>query len=601
MKYSYKKSYKQEQVDKGQVDAKLLRRLLHYLEPYKWWVIFAIVLLLIAKIIEAFVPIFIGKMSQVILNQSNASEAVKDTLLSTITQSALWISIVLFLGYSLEALNVYVKSWVGQKALYTLRLQVYDHIQHMPLAYFDRNTIGRLMTRTIHDVEQINQMFTESIVPIFGSLLLFVCMVGGIFYLEWRLGVVIVFIMPIAFVLTNYFRVYQRRCYDRIRSIVSAMNTFIQEHLMGASTVRNFGLQKREERQFEEINIDHCNAYMESVDNFSFFIASIDFLQSLTLIAVFAILVYFAAAPGEFQAGIFFTLSLYTMMFFRPLSDLAERYNVLQSAFAASERIFHVLDDRRENENKEGIVLDGIESIVFDNVWFAYEKENWVLKGLSFEIKKGDSVALVGPTGAGKTSIMSLLLRFYDYQKGSILINGKDIKEYTLASVRKQFSVVLQDPVIFSGTIYENIALYRSAITRDKVEEVIDYMGMRPFIKRFPLGIDHVLTERGQSLSLGQMQLIAMARAVAEDRSVLVLDEATANIDTATERVIQDALQKILLDKTALVIAHRLSTIKDVKKIMVLNQGQLAESGTHGELLKTRGIYEKLYRLQFRE
>jgi ATP-binding cassette subfamily B protein len=593
--------YRQEEIENKPVDLILIARMWKYLRPYRNWVFVAIGLLLISKIIEAYVPIFIGQISQQILNNSTAAPDVKDSVLATITYSCVWITALLVFGYSLDGLSVYLKSLIGQKALFAMRLQVYEHLQHMPLRYFDQHTIGRLMTRTIHDIEQINQMFTESVVPILGNILLFFCMVTGIFYLDWRLGIILLFILPLAAWETNRFRIYQRKCYELIRKIVSALNTFVQEHLMGASTIRNFGLQKKERDQFQVINIDHSNAYNNSVNNFSYFIASIDFIQSLTLIAVFTVLVIWAPVQGQFQAGLFFTFNLYILMFFRPLADLAERYNVLQSAMAASERVFDVLDGTREDPNKDGKVLNDIQTIDFEDVWFAYENENWILKGFSLKIKKGESIAIVGPTGAGKTSLMSILMRFYPIQKGVIKINGLDFREYTLESLRRQFSVVLQDPVIFSGTIFENITLFQEGVSVKDVEDVVDYIGMRGFIERFPDGLGHSLTERGQSLSLGEMQLIAMARAIFANRSVLILDEATANIDTSTERIIQTALEKILKDKTALVIAHRLSTIRDVNRIIVLNNGVVAESGSHQELLQHGGIYEKLYMLQFRD
>ncbi len=599
-KFRYHQAYKQEQIESEAIDRTLLKRLWSYLKPYKGWIFLAIFFLFISRALEAYVPIFIGKTTQLILNNVTGTEEAKSTVLSTVISSCIWITCLLALSYSLDALNTYIKSRAGQRALVTMRMQVYDHIQHLPLRYFDRHSVGRLMTRTIHDVEQINEMFTESVVPILGNIMLFICICIGMLVLNWRIAIAIACLLPLVFWLTNRFRSSQRISYERIRTIVSAMNTFVQEHLMGASTIRNFGLQEVERKQFEEINEDHCTAYMESIDHFSFFIASIDFLQSFALILAFIILFSFTPISQGFQAGTFFTFTLYAMMFFRPLADLAERYNVLQSAMAASERIFNVLDAAEENPNREGKELADIDAIAFEDVWFAYEKENWVLRGLSFQMKRGESIALVGVTGAGKTSILSLLLRFYEFQKGSIKINGVDIREYTLESVRRQFSVVLQDPVIFSGSIAENIALYRP-LSPEQMQQVIDYMGMQSFVDNYPDGLQHLLTERGTSLSLGQMQLVSMARAIAQERSTLILDEATANIDSVTERIIQEALKKILRDKSAIVIAHRLSTIKDVNRIVVLHNGVVAEEGTHQQLLQLNGFYEKLYRLQFTE
>jgi len=600
MKKDYKNTYPQEQAEVKSLDYYLIRRLWSYLYPYRGWIFVTIAFLLFSKGVEAYVPIMIGHVSQQILNNINASLVIKEELLSGIIHGVVIIVVLLIFSYLLDAVNVFLKSWVGSKALYSLRRQVFVHIERMPLKYFEKHTVGRLMTRTIHDIDQINQMFTESVVPLIGNLILFLCMMIGIFFLNWKMGMVMLFILPIVFWLTNRFRIVQRRCYDQIRSIIAAMNTFVQEYLMGSSTIRAFGLQKKEKKRFAEINDDHCDANVESVQNFSFFIASIDFLQNLSLILVFVILVHFSPVDLGFQAGTFFTFSLYALMFFRPLADLAERYNVLQSAMAASERIFYTLDQETEPyKSKPSPALNEINSIDFDNVWFAYEDENWILKGMTCHVKRGESIAIVGMTGAGKSTIMSLLLRFYDYQKGSIKINGIDIREYPLEILRRQFGVVLQDPVIFSGTIADNIRLYHPDLTLDKINQVVDYLNIRSFINRLPGGLSHELTERGKSLSVGEMQLISMARAVAHQRSVLILDEATANIDSGTEKIIQDALKKILHNKTALVIAHRLSTIKDANRILVLHNGVMAESGNHQELLQAKGIYEKLYRLQF--
>jgi ATP-binding cassette subfamily B protein len=455
------------------------------------------------------------------------------------------------------------------------------------------------MTRTIHDVDQINQMFAESVIPIFGNIILFISIFVGIFFVNWKIGLLVLCILPVVYTLTHYFRLQQRRCYDHIRTIVAAMNTFVQENLMGAATIRNFGLQKKSRKHFEKINDDHCNAYVDSVRNFSFFIAAIDFLQNFSLIMAFAILVAWSPMGAHFEAGTYFTFSLYVLMLFRPLVDLAERYNTLQSAMAASARLFDVLDRHSEAAEYFGKqTLGEIETISFDNVWFAYEDERWILQGISFSVKKGESVALVGVTGQGKSTIISLLLQFYKHQKGEIEINGRNIREYSLNSLRHQFSIVLQDPVLFSGSIADNIALFNPQISHLQIEEVVDYLGMGPFINRLPSGIKYTLIERGKSLSTGEMQLLSLARAVAHRRAVLILDEATANIDTHTERVIQVALKKILHEKTAFVIAHRLSTIKEVSRILVLHEGKIVESGTHSELLEFQGVYEKLYRLQ---
>jgi len=586
-----RRQYQKEELISQFFDRELLRRLFYYLKPFRWLILAALAILIMTKVIEALVPVLIGYLSQNILNGGQLTEAFFHTLFL----DCFIIFFLLLVAYILECFNVWIRSYVGQKATLALRCDIFSHVQALPIGFFDKNPIGRLMTRTIHDVDQIHQMFSESLVPLIGNMILFLCIFIGITYVNWKVAVAVLCIFPVVFWVTNRFRIHQRWCYEKIRSIISAMNGFVQEAFMGISIIRGFGLEKQERKIFEEMNEDHCDAYLESIHNFSFFMASIDFFQNLTLITAFVLLAFFI----PFQAGAFFTFSLYSLMIFRPLADLAERYNVLQAAMAGASRVFSILDQPAEAEQKKGkINLQTIDSVVFDDVWFAYEEDNYVLKGLSFTLKKGESLALVGITGAGKTTIISLLLRFYEVTKGQIRINDRDLRDYTLESLRLNFSIVLQDPVLFSGTIAENITLFQP-VSRQRVRQAVDYVNLTPLIEHLPEGLDHQIGERGAGLSVGEMQLISLARAVAHGRSLVILDEATANIDTVTEKLIQDALRKILQNKMALVIAHRLSTIRDVARIVVISDGKVAESGTHGELVAAKGLYEKLYRLQF--
>lgn len=597
--FQYHRHYSHEHSGFPTGDSTLIRRLWKYLSPYRAWIFLAVCFLICSKSIEAYIPIAMGNLTQHILTAFTSTQENKELLLTLIVEVCGMLLALLLLGYGLDAVTLFIKSSFSQRSILSLRSAVYQHILHLPLSYYDRNAVGRLMTRTIHDVDQINQMFAESIVPLLGNMFLFFGIVTGIFTIDRQIGIVFICLLPVVWWLTHRFRSAQRRCYEKIRAIVSVMNGFIQEHLMGASTIRTFGLEEKESRTFQDINEDYSTAYLETTHHFAFFFASIDFLQSVSLILVFVVLMSFSPVGSVFQAGTFFTFSLYALMFFRPLADLAERYNVLQAAMAAAGRVFHVLDQPLEPKNQGILSLASVESIEFKDVWFAYKDENWVLKGLSLTLRKGESVALVGMTGAGKTSVMSLLLRFYPFQKGTITINGIDIHAYSLHSLRRHFSIVLQDPVIFSGSMNANITLFQSAISHEKVEQVVDFLGMRGLINRFSDGLSHHLTERGKSLSMGEMQLISMARALVADRDFLLLDEATANIDSGTEKIIQDALGKILKSRTSLVIAHRLSTIENAHRIVVLHQGVVAETGTHEQLLASKGIYEKLYRLQF--
>ncbi len=597
---SYHRDYEPERVVATGVDSTLIRRLLHYMGPYKGMIAVSIVLLLFAKTVEVVVPIFIGRLSERILETSwDGSELATQTLKS-IAVSGLWIVAMLTLGYLLDAINIALKHLVGQKALLTLRQKVFDTIQRMPIAFFDGQSVGRLMSRSIHDVDQINELYSEGIVPLLGNLLLLTGIFVGVCYLNWKVTVITLLIVPGLWWLTRRFRYYQRRCFEQIRAIISALNTFVQEQLSGISTIWGFGSHERERKQFEEINSDHYTANIETIRNFATFAAGIEFFHSLVLVMIFAGLVLVVPMQDGFQAGQFFTFSLYALMVFRPIADLAERYNVLQSAMASGQRVFDILD--RESEDHEtGLGLDGIESISFDAVWFAYQDENWILHGLNLQINKGDSLALVGMTGAGKTTIISLLLRFYDVQKGAIRVNGRDIRDYKLRDLRRQFSVVLQDPVLFSRSLADNIALGQTRETglAEDVEAAVSYVGMDGVVAKYTDGLQHCIHGRGASLSAGERQLVSLARACAHAGSVYVLDEATSNIDSESEKRIRLAMQKIVGDRTSIVIAHRLSTVQHVKRIAVLHEGRLVEEGTHDGLLAQKGIYEKLYRLQF--
>jgi ATP-binding cassette, subfamily B, multidrug efflux pump len=605
MSYRYHRYYQKESLGVRKLDSNLIKRLYTFLKPHRRWLLISILLLIVGKGIEAFIPIFVGKVAQAIMVFQKSDPTSNDTFFFWIVQCALIMCALLLASYVMEVSNVLLKSRVGQQAINLLRQHVYSHILHMPIAYFDHHPIGRLMTRTIHDIDQIDQMFTDSIVPLIGNLFLFLCMGVGIFILDWRVGVVMAMVMPFLGWLLHQFRFQQRRSYELIRAIVSSLNSFVQEHLLGVNTISSFGLSQKEREDFEEINEDHSHAYLESVKHFSFFIAGIDFLSNFSLIVIFVTLMSFAPLPSSFQVGYYVTFSLYVMMLFRPMIDLAERYNILQSALAASERVFEVLDQTSESSEFldrnefQAPSLNSIESIVFDNVWFAYDRDHWILKGLSFEIKYGETLGIVGLTGAGKTSIISLLLRFYEFQKGLIKINGYDIRQYSLHNIRKQFGTVFQDPILFSGTIEDNIGLYDPLITPEKIEMAIDYVNLRLLLEHYSQGKNYFLLERGKSLSAGERQLISMARAVAHERPVFLFDEATANIDTGTEKIVQEALKKLLNHKTAIIIAHRLSTLKDVAKIIVLDQGKVVEAGSHEELIQRKGYYEKMYRLQF--
>lgn len=583
--------YLKEKAPTALFDSVVMRKLWVYLRPHKGWIVLAVLILIIGKLAEAAAPLFIAHVTQGMLEGSMP--------FGEIAKICSIIVGILFFSYFMDATSVAIKTWFGLKGIVTLRSDVYRHIIHMPLSYYDHNGVGRLITRTIHDIDQINRMFAEGIVPIIGNIFLFIGVVIGVCILDWRAAIAMAFFLPLAIWHTNYFRVNQRRCYVMIRSIVSALNTFIQEHLMGFSTIRNFGLQKEEFRVFEEMNEDHNTAYKETIGYFAFFFAGIDFVQSAALILLFALLVIATPAGQPFQAGTFFAFSIYAMMIFRPLSDLAERYNEMQSAFASAERIFDVFGKEEENLTQPDGEFGELEEIAFNDVWFAYKNEDWILKGVSFTLKKGESLAIVGVTGSGKTTIMSLLLRFYEPQRGTITINGKNINHYSKEALRSLFSVVLQDPVIFSGTFRQNLTLNDPTIDNKRVERVVDELEMNALVGRYPLGLDEQISSRGKGLSVGEMQLVSMARALVHQNPIMMLDEATANIDSGMEHLIQRGIKHLTAHTTSIIIAHRLSTIREVDRILVIHEGHVAEEGTHQDLLAARGIYEKLYRLHF--
>lgn len=560
-------------LENHKLDFKTLKRLFLYLSPWKPTMGLTLVAILGARMIDAWIPIKLGWLAQEMLTGKFDTPYFINESMYLVA----WVVV----GYALDAFSVLLKSWVGSKALLKLREEVFFHIEKLPVAYFDKQPVGKLLTRTMHDVDQINQMLTESILPLFGSIMLFGLILGGMFWLDWRAALIITFLLPIILYLTNYFRVVQRAGYEKIRNDVQEINGFVQEHLSGVLTVRHFGLIAHEQKKFDVINSRLSEAYLDTTKNFGFYISGNDFLQSTALIAAYLMLSF----TLPFDAGVFFAFSLYVVMIFRPLMDLAERYNILQSAFAAATRLFDILDTPEEEQ--VGEILKSIETIDFKDVWFCYNPDEWVLKGVSFHLNKGEKLGIVGKTGSGKSTIISLLLRFYTPQKGEILINGKPSKNWSLSSLRSAFSVVLQDPVILSESMSDNLSLFDPSVSQDLIKAGLASVQLE--------------TKQGSisSYSQGEKQLISLARVAAHPGKLLILDEATANIDPYTEKKIQATLKNLIDERGALVVAHRLSTIRDAHQILVLSQGVIVERGTHEELLSLEGIYEKLSRLEY--
>lgn len=572
-------------------DHRLAKRLLVYLRPYRGRVALAIVLLFITSILELLGP-YLTKVA--------IDDYVARGDLDGLGRIALFYLAVVVGGFALEYVHFYVMQWVGQRIVLDLRTRILAHLQRQELRYYDRNPIGRLMTRVTSDVQAIHELFTSGIVAIFGDFVTLIGIVIAMFLLDWRLALVANIVLPVLVAISLLFRSRVRNSYRDIRTRVAAMNAFLQEHLTGMRVVQMFGREAAAGDQFARLNAAHRDGQLRTILYYALFFPAVELVSAVAL----ALIVWYGG--GEvvrtgLELGVLVAFVQYAERFFRPISDLSEKYNTFQAAMASAERIFRLLD--REPEIRSGTrQLEHMRGhIVFDHVDFAYDPAEPVLHDLSFEVQPGERVALVGPTGAGKTSILSILTRLYEFQSGRILIDGIDIRELDLRDLRRQVGVVLQDTFLFAGDIERNIRLGNQSIDDARLREAARLASADRFIERLPGTYAAPVSERGSTLSVGQRQLLALARVLAFDPAVLVLDEATSSVDTETELWIRAALHRVLADRTALVVAHRLSTIQDCDRILVLHRGRLREAGTHDELLRRGGVYARLYELQFRE
>jgi ATP-binding cassette, subfamily B, multidrug efflux pump len=510
--------------------------------------------------------------------------------------------IVLTLRGVVQYFNAYLTQWIGQKTIFDLRMEIFTHLQNLSLKFYDKNPIGRLITRVTNDVEVLNDMFSSGIVMVFSD----VFMIGGIvwfmFSMSWQLAIVCLSVLPFLFYGTFLFRKKARDAYRDVRVQIARINTFMQEHITGMNVDQIFNREKKAYERFETLNAAHRDANIRSIFYYAVFYPSVDLIGA---VAVGLILWYggLHALQGTITIGTIMAFLQFNEMFWRPIRDLSEKYNIMQTAMASSERIFKLLDDKSIlSDPPDAVAMPTVNGdIEFKNVWFAYNKEDWVLKDVSFKIKSGETVAFVGHTGAGKTTIISLLSRFYEVQKGQILVDGINIKNIRAKDLRQHLAVVLQDVFLFSGDVKGNINLGNDQITIDQVKSAAQFVGVDRFIEDLPQRYDEQVKERGSTLSVGQKQLLSFARALAYNPKILVLDEATSSVDTETELLIQAAIQKLLARRTSIVIAHRLSTIQSADKIIVMHKGEIRETGTHQELLTLGGIYYKLYQLQYKE
>ena len=589
-------------------DSRLMRRLLRYMAPYKWWVVLALGLVAVVTPLELAPPLmFRNAIDRYFVPAMNGKVAENQAWHGILTISAIYFLVLLF-DFLAQYAQIRIMQRVGQQTMYDMRTGIFGHLQRLPMSYFDRNPVGRLVTRVTTDVDALNDLFAAGVVTMINDLFLLVVMAGVLFWIDVRLALATLAVLPGILIVTFIFRHYVREANRKIRTAIARINAFLQEYISGMHVVQLFNRERKAMQEFERRNKDNMLAWRDAILAYALFYPAVEFLSFATIALIFwtgglRIL------HGALTLGVLTAFTMYAQRFFRPIQDLSEKFNILQSAMAASERIFKVLDEPVTIESAADCqhLTAARGEIEFRNVWYSYKNvaepsdEDWVLRDVSFRISPGQTFAIVGHTGAGKTTLISLLLRFYDIQRGQILLDGVDIRFLDLHDLRRHFGIVLQDPFLFTGTIESNIRLGTPGITHEDVERAIDKIGLGDFIRSLPDGIATNVNERGSTLSVGQRQLINFARALAHNPRFLILDEATSSVDTKTELLIREALDKLLTGRTALVIAHRLSTIQYADRILVFHKGRLREQGAHQELLAQRGIYYRLYQLQYKE
>jgi ATP-binding cassette subfamily B protein len=590
-------------------DSRLMKRLLRYMKPYWVTVAASLFLLLFDSLLQIIGPLITKLAVDRYLLPTTHAKSIEaldrwlshDPMTGLAQLAGLYLAVVV-LGFFFDFGQTYLMQWTGQKAMFDLRKQLMSHLQTLDVAYFDHNPVGRLVTRVTTDVDVLNDLFASGLVTIIGDLLMLSFVIVAMVRLSPGMTGLMLAVMPLVVAVTVRFRRTASQSYRRIRVAIARINAYLQEHVAGIAVLQLFNRERKSQEEFERINRDHMEAFKDSIVAYGWFYPVVEFLGMLAL----ALLLAYGGLrirQGALTLGVLVAFFQYGLRFFRPIQDLSEKYNILQGAMAASERIFKLLDTDATIVSPAAAVLlpAGPLEVEFDHVWFAYNGEDWVLRDVSFRIPAGQTVAIVGHTGAGKTTLTNLLLRFYDVQMGAVRINGIDVRELDLSDLRKCFGVVLQDPYLFTGTLAGNIRLGTKRITTEDVIKAAEGVNLLDFIETLPEGFESAVRERGSGFSTGQKQLISFARALAHNPRILILDEATSSVDTETELKIREALTKLVSDRTSLVIAHRLSTIQRADRIIVMHKAQLREMGTHQELLALRGIYWKLYQLQYKE
>lgn len=574
-------------------DGRLMRRLLAYLAPYKLVVAVSLVLVLLVSALKLVGPI----LTKIAIDDYIAARDI-----GGLNVIALVYVLALVAQFVISYFQIYIMNMAGQRVMADMRREIFSHLQRLHPSFFDKNPVGRLVTRVTTDVDALNELFTSGVVTIFGDVFMLVGIMGVLVYLDWRLALVTFAVLPALFTVTIIFKRRVRGVYRKVRTRIAMLNAFIQEHIVGMTVVQLFRQEDRKFDEYSELNRLHTEANIESILHYSIFYPVVEVLSAVAI----ALIIWYGGGQillGALTLGGLVAFIQYSEKFFRPISDLSEKFNILQGAMASSERIFGLLDTENEIRTPDKPVTperrDG--SVRFENVSFAYQDDDWVLRNVDLDIRAGEMVAVVGHTGAGKSTLMSLLMRFYDVRHGRVLVEGVDVRDWKLEDLRRQFGMVLQDVHLFSGTIASNIRLGDDSISDEAVAAAAAAVNLNEWVSTLPNGLQEEVKERGSSLSAGQKQLVSFARALVHDPKILILDEATSNVDTHTELLVREALERLLADRTSIVIAHRLSTIQKADRIVVLHKGGVREVGTHQELLAKRGIYYRLYQLQYKD
>ncbi len=649
-------------------DSRLMRRLLTYLRPYTGFVALSLIAVILKAAADVAGPYLVKVSIDRYMTHTPSSNAWLPRHLSTNATTGISQCAGLYLGallvsFGLEFLQTYMMQWTGQKIMFDMRSQIFRHLQRMHIGFYDRNPVGRLVTRVTSDIDALNEMFTSGVLAIFEDVFVLLFIVIIMLRMSWPLALLTLSVLPLIMYATRLFRISVRSSYRRIRTAIAKINAYTQEHVSGMSVVQLFNREQRAFRDFESINAEHRDAYVDQVQAYSLYYPVVELLSAVAIAMVvwkggLGVLHGSRFFGSIVTVGVLVAFMQYAQRFFRPIQDLSEKYNILQAAMAASERVFKLIDTEPEivspqslssrsgaeacpepaegrsaslgappsRKAKVGSAADEIPqayAVEFRGVWFTYQpltdeqrawaaaasdaelsastEIEWILRGVSFIVARGETAAIVGHTGAGKTTITALMMRFYDIQRGSVLVDGVDVREMQLEELRKHFGVVLQDAFLFTGTVRTNIRLGSDWITDEEVERAADEVNIGDFIRTLPQGFDSPMQERGATLSTGQKQLISFARALAHRPEILILDEATSSVDTDTELRVRSALERMIVGRTSVVIAHRLSTIQRADTILVMHKGKLRESGTHNELLAGRGLYWRLYRLQYKD